>query len=217
MRADRRIATRVAAAIATGTTVLAAAGSAGAAPREVSAPDFPGIAQIAEILPAYDGGTRTIEDDHAVWVYKANCQSYEEGPSGDIRKFAYYYAPESSQPSLPNVRVQEFGSVAEAQQAIRTIRAKIERCYGTIREPRIDGIFIRRSADVPALGDGRPVAWKVNDHWRQGRDGLQRVYYSRRIWMREGETVIGVDLWGDVAQSRADAVAMAELALETVD
>ena len=102
--------------------------------------------------------------------------------------------------------MQEFGERGgRAKQAIRTIRRNIEGCYGTIREPRIDGIFIRRPADVPALGDGRPVAWKMNDHWRQGRDGLQRIYYSRRIWMREGETVIGVDLWGDVPQSR-DAV-----------
>lgn len=216
MRANRRIPTRAGTAVAAGVAVLVATGWAGAAPREVSAPDFPGVAQIAEILPAYAGGDRTIEDDHAVWVYRKDCRSYEEGPGGDIRKFAYYYAPDSSQPSLPNIRVQEFGSVADARRAIRTIRAKIERCYGTIREPRIDGIFIRRPAEVPALGDGRPVAWKLNDHWTDGRGG-QHVYYSRRIWMREGETIIGIDLWGDVPQSRAASIALAELALETVD
>ena len=91
--------------------------------------------------------------------------------------------------------------MADVRQAIRTIRANIERCYGTIREPRIDGIFIKRPADVPALGDGRPVAWKMNDHWTDGRGG-KHVYYSRRIWDARGETIIGIDLWGDVPQSR---------------
>jgi hypothetical protein len=196
--------------------VLIATGPAGATPRDVTAPDFPGVGQIAEILPAYAGGNRTIENDHAVWVYRADCQSYEEGPGGHVRKFAYYYAPDSTQPSFPNIRVQEFGSVAGAKQAIRTIRAEIERCYGTIREPRIDGVFIRRSAEVPALGDGRPVAWKLNDHWTDGR-GDEHDYYSRRVWMREGETIIGIDLWGDVPQSRAASIELAELALETVD
>lgn len=216
MRIDRRTRPRAVSAIAAGLMVLVATGPATATPPAVDATDFPGVAQIAEILPAYAGGERTIEGDHPVWVYKKNCQSYEEGPSGNVRKFAYYYAPESSQPSLPNVRVQEFGSVADAKQAIRTIRAKIERCYGTIREPRIEGTFVRRAADVPALGDGRPVAWKLNDQWTDGRGG-KHVYYSRRIWMREAETIIGIDLWGDVPQSRAASIALAELALETVD
>ena len=217
MRADRRNRIRAAATIAAGLALIVTTPPATSAPRAVGAADFPGVAQISEILPAYAGGTRTIEDDHAIWILKDNCQSYEDGPSGQVRKFAYYYAPDSSQPSLPNVRVQEFGSVSDAIDAIRTIRRNIEGCYGTIREPRRHGVFIKRPADVPPLGDGLPVAWKMNDHWVEDRDGLHRVYYSRRIWMREGETVIGIDLWGDVAQSREKSIALAELALETVD
>ncbi len=216
MRADRRVPIRVGAAIATGVTVLVATGPAGAAPREVSAPDFPGVAQVAEILPSYMGADRHIEADHPIWIFRADCLAYENGPSGEVRKWAYY-DPDTEQSTLPRVHVQEFAGADEAKQAIRTIRRNIESCYGTIRQPQIEGVFIKRPADVPALGDGRPVAWKMNDHWVQGRDGLHRVYYSRRIWMREGETVIGIDLWGDVPQSRAASIALAELALETVD
>ena len=217
MRVNRTIRLRASAAISAGLMLLVTAEPATATRPTVDASDFPGVSQIASILPAYDGGTRTIESDHPIWVLRANCLSYENGPSGVVRKFAYYGAPESDQPSYPNLFVQEFPNVAGAERAIRTIRRNIEGCYGTIREPWHDGVFIKRPADVPQLGDGRPVAWKMNDHWTQGRDGLKRIYYSRRIWMREGDTVIGVDLWGEVAQSRADAIALAELALETVD
>src|SRR5690349_2998558 len=94
---------RALAAIATGLTLLVAGAPADATPDEVEATDFPGVAQIAEILPAYAGGDRTIEQDHAIWIFRDDCQSYEEGPSGQVRKYAYYYAPASSQPSLPLV------------------------------------------------------------------------------------------------------------------
>ncbi len=212
MRTHLRNLTLLTATIAAGATVLTG-GPAGA---DVTAPDFPGVAQVAEVLPSYEGAERRIEADHPIWVFRDDCQSYENGPSGTVRKWAYYES-DDEQESHPRVHVQEFAGVPAARRAIRTIRADIEGCYGTIREPRIDGVFIKRPADVPDLGDGRPVAWKMNDHWTQGRDGLERVYYSRRIWMREGDTVIGIDLWGEVAQSRAAAIALAELALETVD
>ena len=213
MRTHLRTLTLLTATMAAGASLLAGAGPAGA---DVTAPDFPGVTQITQVLPSYEDADRRIKDDHPIWVFRDDCQSYENGPSGQVRKWAYYQS-HAEQESYPRVHVQEFAGVAAAKRAIRTIRRNIEGCYGTIREPRIDGVFIKRPADVPDLGDGRPVAWKMNDHWTQGRDGLERVYYSRRIWMREGETVIGIDLWGEVAQSRATAIALAELALETVD
>jgi hypothetical protein len=213
MRTHRTILTLLATAAATGASLVAVTGPADA---DVTAPDFPGVAEVAEVLPSYEGANRRIKVDHPIWIFRENCRSYEDGPSGEVRKWAYYET-DGEQTSYPRVHVQEFAGVTAAKRAIRTIRSNIEGCYGVSRVPRIDGVFIRRPFDVPDLGDGVPVAWKINDHWTQGRDGLERAYYSRRIWMREGETVIGIDLWGEVPQSRAAAVALAELALETVD
>jgi len=183
----------------------------------VGASDFPGVGQIAEILPDYAGGDRFVENDHPVWVFNSNCLSYRNGPSGEVRKWAYYYGSDSDAPSLPRVHVQEFASVADAKQAIRTIRRNSEGCYGTHHSEFTTGTFIRRGADVPSLGAGHPVAWKMNDHWTDQDTGIDMVYYSRRIWMREAETVIGVDLWGSFPQSRDRVIRLARLALRTVD
>lgn len=57
----------------------------------------------------------------------------------------------------------------------------------------------------------------MNDHWTEPRDGFEHSYYSRRIWMREGETVIGVDLWGDSPVSRDASIRLARLALTAAD
>ncbi len=201
-----------------GMVLVAATGPAAAAsaPGTVDATDFPGVRQVAEILPAYDGGSRHIEDDHAVWVFRRNCLSYKEGPSGEIRVWAHY-DPATADPTHLRVHVQQFAGADEAPQAIRTIRRKMERCYGRYHSAYSDGTFIRRAVDVPSLGSGRPVAWRMNDHWTDHDTGIERVYYSRRIWMREAETVIGIDLWGDVPQSWAASVDLARLALRTVD
>jgi hypothetical protein len=185
--------------------------------RAVDRSDFPTVAEIAASLPAYAGGERHVEADHPVWIFKSDCSAYENGPSGIVRKWAYYYAADSDQPSLPRVHVQEFATVSAARRAIRTIRRNAEGCYGVHRVPSIDGTLIRRPADVPPLGAGTPVAWKMNDHWTDQDTGIRFAYYSRRIWMREGETIIGVDLWGDEPQSRDAAVRLARLALRTVD
>ena len=198
-------------------SLLPLAGTGAATAPAVDASDFPGVGEIAAILPAYAGGERHIENDHAVWIFKRSCTSYRDGPSGEVRKWAYYYSPESDARSLPRVHVQEFGSVADARQAIRTIRRNAEGCYGTHHSAYSQGTFIRRAADVPPLGAGLPVAWKMNDHWTDHDTGIEFSYYSRRIWMREGETVIGVDLWGDVPVFRTAAIRLARLALQTVD
>lgn len=195
--------------------LASATGSASAVPDSVEASDFPRLRQVAEIVPAFTGGSRTIEGDHAIWIFRPNCSSYVDGPSGQVRKWSYYY-PADDGPLL-RVHVQQFASTAGAKQAIRVIRRNIEGCYGTHQIEATQATLIRRPADVPPLGDGRPVAWKMNDHWTEPRDGFQHSYYSRRIWMREGETVIGIDLWGDVPQSRVDSVRFARLALQTVD
>ncbi len=183
----------------------------------VDASDFPSVGQVAHILPDYAGGERYVEKDHPVWIFEGNCLSYRNGPSGEVRKWAYYYGTDSDAPSLPRVHVQQFSSVTDAQRAIRTIRRNSQRCYGTHHSQFTTGTFIRRAADVPSLGDGTPAAWKMNDHWTDQDTGIDMVYFSRRIWMREAETVIGVDLWGSYPQSRNKAIRLARLALRTVD
>lgn len=218
-RSVGRKALRSAAAAAAGLMLVTAPGPspASAARRAVDATDFPGVRQVAEILPEYDGGTRHIEDDHPVWIFRRNCLSYRDGPAGEVRAWAYYYPAAVDAASYPRFHVQEFATVDEAKQAVRTIRRNAERCYGTYHRDYSDGTFIRRAADVPPLGDGRPAAWKMNDHWTDPDTGIERVYYSRRIWMREAETVVGVDLWGEVPQSRRASIRLARLVLRTVD
>jgi hypothetical protein len=205
-------------ALAAGLTLAGAPSDGASARRAVDAGDFPGVRQVAEVLPDYAGGDRTIEDDHAIWIFRSNCSSYQDGPAGEVRKWAYFYGPDHTSPdSSPRFHVQQFATVRDAKRAIRTIRDNIEGCYGTHHIDATDATLIRRRAEVPSLGAGDPVAWKMNDHWTEPRDGLQRVYYSRRIWMREGETVIGLDLWGEVPQSRDASIRLARLALRTVD
>lgn len=205
-------------AVAAGLALAAAPTHGASAGRTVDASDFPRVRQVARVLPDYAGGTRDVESDHPIWIFKENCSSYENGPSGVVRKWAYFYGPDaSSPPAKPRFHVQEFATIDDAKRAIRTIRRNIEGCYGIHHIAATDATLIRRPADVPALGAGRPVAWKMNDHWTEPRDGFEHSYYSRRIWMREGDTVIGVDLWGDVAQSRAASIRLARLALRTVD
>jgi hypothetical protein len=205
-------------AAATGVALLGASAPAASARRTVDAGDFPGVRQVAAILPDYAGGNRHIEADHAIWIFQADCSAYENGPSGEVRKWAYFDGPDGSDPAaIPRFHVQEFATVEAARQAIRTIRSNSEGCYGTHHIEATDATLIRRPADVPPLGAGRPVAWKMNDHWTEPRDGLERSYYSRRIWMREGATVIGVDLWGEVPQSRRASIRLARLALRSVD
>ncbi|KAA1426001.1 hypothetical protein [Nocardioides antri] len=222
MRTGPRTRFRQAARAAAAAAVLALLCTTGpippgsAVPRSVDATDFPGVRQVAEILPEYDGGARHLEDDHAVWVFRRNCLSYRDGPAGEVRAWAYYYPASGDAPSYPRFHVQEFATVDDAKQAIRTIRRNAERCYGTYHRDDIDGTFIRRPADVPSLGDGRPAAWKMNDRWTDDDTGVERVYYSRRIWMREAETVIGVDLWGEAPQSRRASIRLARLVLRTV-
>ncbi len=190
--------------------------SSGATPAPaVDASDFPGVRQVAAVIPAFAGGSRTVEDDDAIWIFKSNCSSYVDGPSGEIRTWAYYYPAEDG--PLLWVHVQEFARPRDAKQAIRTIRRNIEGCYGTHHIAITDATLIRRAADVPPLGDGRPVAWKMNDHWTDQDTGTPMIYYSRRIWMREAETVIGVDLWGEKPQSRAASIKLARLALRAAD
>ncbi len=211
---------RLATTIAAGVALASVAGPLppATAGGSVDATDFPGVRQVAEILPDYAGGDRHIEVDHPIWIFRANCSSYENGPAGEVRKWAYYYDSDHRIPDAsPRFHVQEFASVDDAKQAIRTIRGNSEGCYGTHTIEATDATLIRRAADVPALGDGRPVAWKMNDHWTEPRDGLRRSYYSRRIWTREGETVIGLDLWGEVPQSRKASIRLARLALRSVD
>jgi hypothetical protein len=214
-----RRATRAAGAVVAVLMTLSTAGPAPASTaRTVDASDFPGVRQVARILPAYAGGTRTVESDHAIWVFQPNCSAYRDGPSGVVRKWAYFYGPDDVAPAaLPRIHVQEFATVAAAKQAIRQIRANAVGCYGTHHIAATQATLIRRPADVPPLGAGLPVAWKMNDHWTEPRDGLQRSYYSRRIWMREGGTVIGLDLWGEVPQSREASIRLARLALRSVD
>jgi|GEM_PF-6186866 len=195
--------------------LVSGTGSAAAVPDSVEASDFPRLQEVAEVVPTFAGGSRTVEGDHAIWIFRSNCSSYVEGPSGQVRKWAYYY-PADDGPLL-RVHVQQFASTEGAKRAIRVIRRNIEGCYGTHHIEATDATLIRRPADVPALGAGRPVAWKQNDHWTEPRDGFQHSYYTRRIWMREGETVIGIDLWGDVPQSRDASIRFARLALRTVD
>ena len=67
------------------------------------------------------------------------------------------------------------------------------------------------------MGDGTPVAWKMNDHWTEPRDGFETLLLQPPDLDARGETVIGVDLWGDVPQSRDKSIRLARLALETVD
>jgi hypothetical protein len=212
---------RILVAILTTTTAfaLASAPSQGAeAHRTVDASDFPRIGQMARILPDLAGGSRFVERDHPIWIFKENCSAYENGPSGVVRKWAYFYGPDgSTPPGLPRVHVQEFANVTAAKRAIRKIRRNIDGCYGTHHIAATEATLIRRPADVPPLGAGRPVAWKMNDHWTEPRDGAENSYYSRRIWMREGETVIGIDLWGEEPQSRRASIRLARLALRTVD
>jgi hypothetical protein len=181
----------------------------------VDATDFPGVRQVAAVVPTFAGGSRTVENDHAIWIFRRNCSSYVEGPRGEIRKWAYYY-PADDGPLLW-VHIQKFASADDAKRAIRVIRHNIEGCYGTHHIEATDATLIRRPADVPPLGAGRPVAWKMNDHWTEPRDGFEHSYYSRRIWMREGETVIGVDLWGDSPVSRDASIRLARLALTAAD
>jgi hypothetical protein len=209
---------RALAAAAAGAALLTGPAWAATGGDTVTAADFPGVGQVAAIDPDYTGGNRTIEADHPVWIFRTNCSSYEDGPSGQIRKWAYYEAPDGTEAdSWVRFHVQQFATVADAKRAIRTIRSNSEGCYGTHHIEATDATLIRRAADVPSLGAGRPVAWKMNDHWTEQRDGLERSYYSRRIWMREGETVIGLDLWGEVAQPRRASIRLARLALRTVD
>ncbi len=209
--------TRAAAAAAVWLSVVSPGGPAPAANARptVAAGDFPRVGEVAAIVPAFAGGTRTVEADHPIWIFKSNCSSYEDGPSGEIRKWAYYYPAEDG-PVLW-VHVQEFANRHDAMQAILVIRSNSEGCYGTHHIGVTNATLIRRAADVPALGDGRPVAWKMNDHWTDQDTGTHRVEFSRRIWMREGETVIGVNLWAEEPQTRRVSVRLARLALRSVD
>jgi hypothetical protein len=207
-------------ALVAGLTLAGGATQAAPARRTVDASDFPTAHQVNRITPV---GPRHVEDDGAIWIFKANCSAYNtHGPSGVQRQFAYYYGA-GDDPTV-TLRVQEFATVHDAKQAIRTIRHNAEGCYGTHHDASIDGTLIRREADVPSLGDGRPVAWKMNDHWRDIDTHLRNVYFSRRIWMREGKTVIEVDNWIQTVGphdpppiSRRETIRLARLVLRTVD
>lgn len=203
------------AVLAVALILAATTGSATATPDSLEASDFPRLQEVAEVVPGFAGGSRTVEGDHAIWIFKPNCSSYVEGPSGQVRKWAYYYPAEDG--PLLRVHVQQFATNEGAKRTIRVIRRNIEGCYGTHHIEATDATLIRRRADVPSLGADNPVAWKQNDHWTEPRDGFQHSYYTRRIWMREGETVIGIDLWGDVPVSRDASIRFARLALRMVD
>jgi hypothetical protein len=208
-------------ALVAGLTLVGGATQAAPSRRTVDASDFPTAHQVGRISPVT---SRHVEDDHAIWIFEANCSAYDtHGPSGVARKWAYFYGAADSDPTA-YIRVQEFATVREAKQTIRTIRRNAEGCYGTHHVPSINGTLIRRGADVPSLGAGRPVAWKMNDRWTDQDTHQHNIYFSRRIWMREGRTVIGVDLWNQTVGrhdpppiSRADTIRLARLALRTVD
>ncbi|KAA1419028.1 hypothetical protein F0U44_11230 [Nocardioides humilatus] len=210
--------------IVCGLTLVGGATEAAPQLRAVDASDFPTVDQVAMVLPAYAGGERFVEGDNPIWIFQSDCSGYRNGPSGEVRKWAYYYAIESDQPANPRVHVQEFATVAAAKQAIRTIRNNAEGCYGTHHHASINGTLVRRAADVPRLGDGTPVAWKMNDDWTDIDTHLRNHYVSRRIWMREGDTVIGIDLWNQTVGphepdpiSRRASIRLARLALRTAD
>ena len=114
---QRRPITRILGTAVAALALLPLAGSAATPAPAVDASDFPGVRQVAAVIPAFAGGTRTVEDDHPIWIFKSNCSAYVEGPSGQVRKWAYYYPAEDG--PLLWFHVQEFASARGAKQAIR--------------------------------------------------------------------------------------------------
>lgn len=208
-------------ALVAGVTLAGGATQAAPVRRTVDASDFPTAHQLNRFMPV---GPRHIEADDPIWIFKANCSAYNtHGPAGTERQLAYWYGSGELDP-VANVRVHEFATVHDAKQAIRTIRNNAESCYGVHHVPEISGTLIRREADVPSLGAGRPVAWKMNDHWRDIDMHQRHTYFSRRIWMREGKTLVEAEIWIQTLGphdpphvSRRDSIRLARLALRTND
>ncbi|MEZ0578323.1 hypothetical protein [Nocardioides sp. MH1] len=218
----RNLILTLALALAAGATPAGAATQAASHRRTVDASDVPSLHQVDRITPV---SSRGIEDDGPIWIFRPDCSAYDptHGPQGIESTFAYYYGAGDTDPTA-YVRVHEFASVGDAKRAIRKIRHNAASCYGVRHDPVINGTLIVRGADVPSLGAGRPAAWKINDHWRDIDTHMRNVLFSRHIWMREGRTLVGVELWVQTVGphdpppiSRSATIRLARLALRTND
>ena len=195
-----------------------------AAPERATAPpvkaaNLPTWAEVDELYDGFEDGARETAASRETFVLKANCLTYDDGPTADKGRYAEYFGAFGSIPvhagfEQPTVFTMSFATARAAKKAFNAQRSWIADCDGKTVSSTMETNSYDKVA-LSGLGDQR-IAYRHSMVAEQ--TGGDPWYLNELVfWIRDGRFLLDVqarqDVEGDLP-AKAPLLALAGIALE---